>query len=228
MTNTTQSTGEPMHEKRYGSVSMTVGLSSLIFPIEFSDLTQALRSKQYDILVNLPPAGIGRRVGGTGIIAKKGGVSVVADSERRFVGVDGKSPKDALSSFEQLTQILKDELWVDVHAQGTYYEVIMRLTVLSRGNPTAAIAKFYNNLEGIKTLESIIGEPTCLFTIRLVPKDKLPGGSDWFDIRLEPDVSRPERAIVVEIVYRKTSYSHVKEFINTVDQKLEAILDELE
>jgi hypothetical protein len=228
MANTIQSTGESMHEKRYGSVKMTVSLSSVLFPIDFVELAQALKKKQYNIQIDLPPAGIGRRVGGTGIIAKKGDVSVVADSERRYVGVDGRSPNDALSSFEELTQILKDELWVDVHTQSAHYEVIIRLNALSRGNPTAAIAKFYNNLEGTKAFESIIGEPISLFTLRLVPKGKLPNGREWFDIKLEPDVSRPEHAFVVEIVYRKTSYTHVKKFISTVDQKIEAILDKLE
>jgi len=228
MVNTVQSTGEPMREKRYGSVRMTVSLTSVIFPFDFADLAQALKNKQYDITVDLPPAGIGARVGGTGTIAKRGDVSVVADSQRRFVGVDGRSPKDVLSSFEQLTQILKDELWVDVHAQGAYYEVIMRLSVLARGNPTAAITRFFEGMKGIKELESIIGEPASLFTVRLVPRDKLPSGNEWFDIRLEPDVSRPERAVAVEIVYRKASYKHVKDFVDTVDQKIEAILDRLE
>lgn len=228
MVNTVQSTGEPMRERRYGRVRMTVTLTSVIFPLDFVDLTQALKKKQYDVTVDLPTAGIGRRVGGAGIVAKKGDISVVADSERRFVGVDGRSPKDVSSSFEQLAQILKDELWVDVHAQVAFYEVNMRLSVLARGNPTKAITKFFENLEGVQVLESIIGERTSLFTIRLVPKDKLPSGNEWFDIRLEPDVSRPERAMTVEIVYRKASYKDVRNFIDTVDQKIEAILDRLE
>lgn len=228
MVNTAQSTGEPMRERRYGSVRMSVSLAPVIFPIDFADLAQALKKKQYEIIVEAPRAGIGQRVGGAGVIAKKGDVSIVADSERRFVGVDGRSPKDVSYSFEELTQILKDELWVDVHAQVAFYEVIMRLNVLARSNPTKAIAEFFEDLVGIQVLDSIIGERTSLFTIRLVPKDKLPSGNEWFDIRLEPDVSRPEQAMMVEIIYRKASYEDVRDFINTADQKIEAILDRLE
>jgi hypothetical protein len=228
MVNTVQPTGEPIRERRYGSVRMAVTLTSVIFPLDFVDLTQALKKNQYDVGIDLPMAGIGHRVGGAGVIAKKGGISVVADSERRFIGIDGRSPKDVSSSFEELTQILKKELWVDVYAQSAFYEINMRLNVLAHTNPTKAITKFFENLEGIQALESIIGEKTSLFTIRLVPKDKLPSGNEWFDIRLEPDVSRPERAMAVEIVYRKTSYKDVRNFIDTADQKIEAILDRLE
>lgn len=228
MVNTVQSTGEPMRERRYGSVRMTVSLRPVIFPLDFVDLTQALKERQYDVTIDLPMAGIGRRVGGAGVIAKRGDISIVADSDRRFVGVDGRSPKDVSHSFEELTQILKDELWVDVHAQVAFYEVTMRLNVLARSNPTKIITGFFEHLEGIQVLESIIGERTSLFTIRLVPKDKLPSGNEWFDIRIEPDVSRPEQAVAVEIVYRKAAYKDVRNFIDTADQKIEAILDRLE
>lgn len=228
MNNTGQSSEAPTREKRYASVRMTVSLTPVIFPLDFADLAQALKNKGYDVTVELPPAGVGRRVGGAGTIAKKGEVSVAADSDRRFVGVDGRSPKDVLSSFEELTQVLKGELWIDVHAQAAYYEVIMRLNVLAHGNPTETIGRFFQSLESVQFLESIIGEPASLFTIRLIPKGKLPGDTEWFDIRIEPDVSRPKSAFMVEVVYRKANYKQVEDFLNTIEQKIDTILNKLE
>lgn len=218
----------PRRNKKYASVRISVSLTPVIFPFDFTDLAQALKNRQYDVTVGLPPAGVGHRVGGAGTIATKGEVSIVADSDRRFIGVDGRSPKDVLSSFEELTQVLKDELWVDVHAEAAYYEGIVRLSVLARGNPMVTVRKLFQNLETVQFLESVIGEPTSLFTIRLIPKGKLPGDREWFDIRIEPDLSRPKSAYTVETVYRKANYDRVKGFVDTIDQKIDAILDKLE
>lgn len=223
-----QSAEQAEWNKKYASVRVTVSLNPVIFPLDFADLAQALKSREYDVTVEFPPAGVGRRVGGGGTIAKRGDISVVADSDRRFIGIDGRSPKAVLSSFEELTQILKDELWVDVGAQAAYYEVTMRLHVLARQSPTAAIGRFFQKLDGVQFLESIMGEPASLFTIRLVPKGKLPGDKEWFDIRIEPDTTRPEKAFAIEVVYRKASYGHVEGFVDSIDHKINAVLDKLE
>lgn len=215
-------------EKRYTNVRLTVSLRPVIFPLDFAALAQVLKNKQYELTAELPPPGLGRRVGGAGTIAKKGEVSVIADSDRRFIGIDGMSAKEVLSSFEQLTQILGDELWVDVRAEARYYEVVIRMHVLASGNPTAAIGRFFQNFEGLGDLESIMQESASLFTIRLVPKGKLPSGEEWFDIRLEPDVARPESAYAVEVVYRKSDYKNVTSFFGTIEQKIDSILDKLE
>ena len=228
MVNQEQYTKQSGRNKRYASARITVSLTPVIFPFDFADLAQTLKDKGYSVTVELPPAGIGGRVGGAGTIAKRGDVSIIADSGRRFIGVDGKSPMDVVSSFEELTQILKDELWVDVQAQSAYYEFIARLNVLAHGNAVLAAGKFFQNLKGVQSLASIIGESASLFTIRLIPTGELPGDKEWFDIRIEPDVSRPENAFIVEIVYRKTSYNQVKGFVDTIDQKIDAILDEVE
>lgn len=228
MVNQGQYTKQPERNKKYASVRITVSLTPVIFPFDFADLAQTLKNKGYSVTVELPPAGIGGRVGGAGTIAKRGDVSIIADSERRFIGVDGKSPMDVVSSFEELTQILKDELWVDVQAQSAYYEFVTRLKVLAHGNAVLAAGKFFQNLKGVQSLASIIGESASLFTIRLIPTGKLPGDKEWFDIRIEPDVSRPENAFIVEIVYRKADYNRVKGFVDTIDQKIDAILDEVE
>ena len=224
MTESSESGKAKKREKRYASIRLTVSFSSLIFPLDFADLAQALKHGGYDMTLDVPPGGLGKRVGGAGTIAKKGEVSIVADSERKFIGVDSRSVKDVLPSFEQLTQILKDTLWVDVHAQARYYEAIVQMRVQANGNPTASIGHFFRSFKNVKRLESVIGEAVSLFTIRLVPLNKLPSGEDWFDIKVEPDVSLPESAYKIEGVYRKTDYASVKTFVSSIEAKIDTIL----
>ncbi len=220
--------GMPGREKKYASVKLNASLRPVIFPIDFTDLARTLEKKQYEPTVEFPDVGLGKRVGGSGRIAKKGDIFVIADSDRQFIGIEGRTAKDVLSSFENLAQILKDDLWVDVHGQAGYYEVITRMHVLAGVNPTVAIGRFFDGLAGVKDLELIMGEPTALFSLRLISKGKLPSGEEWFDIRIEPDAARPGNTYVIEVVYRKSDYGQVKSFVNTIDQKIDAMLDKLE
>jgi len=207
---------------------MTVTLTPVIFPLDLGNLTRTLKKKGFELSVQIPPTAIGTRMAGAGILARKGDVAVVADTERRFIGVDGTSVDDVLSSFEELTEVVKHELWVDVHAKAGYYESIIRMNVLGRNNPTEVVEGFFRDLDTAKSLETIIGEPTSLFTIRLVPRGKLTGEPEWFDIRIEPDVSRPDTTYIIEIVYRKLEYKSVIDFVSGIDQKIDAILDNME
>ena len=222
------STETPDKEKRYVHVRLTVTLKPVIFPIDFRELVEALKKKRYEPIAEFPSPGVGGRVGGSGTIAKRGEIAVTADSQRRFIGVDARSIGNALSAFEEILELIQRELWLDVHGQASYYEIIVRMRVQGHTNPAVAISRFFQKLEGIGELDSIIGEPVSLFTIRLIPKDKLPSDEEWFDIRIEPDMSLPETAYVIEAVYRKSTWSQVENFAETVESKIDAILDKLE
>lgn len=215
-------------EKRYVHVRLTVTLKPVIFPIDFLELLEVLKKQGYEPVVELPSPSGGARLVGSGTIAKRGEISVAADSQRRFIGVDARSTGDAVSAFAEIVQAIRDGLWLDVRDQASYYEIIARMRVQGHANPAAAIGRFFQKLEGIGEIDSIIGEPVSLFTIRLIPKDKLPSDEEWFDIRIEPDMSLPETAYVIEAVYRKSTWSQVENFAETVESKIDAILDKLE
>ncbi|MBM4462887.1 MAG: hypothetical protein FJ012_06065 [Chloroflexi bacterium] len=228
MTSQTQCGEESRRNKNYANVRMTVTLAPVIFALDFGDLARALKKNGYDLALQVPPLAIGQRIGGSGIIAKKGNITIVADSERRYVGVDGTSLPDVLSSFDELTRIVKDDLWVDIRAKAAFYEAIVRMNVLGHVNPTETVESFFSNLDAVKALEPILGEPTSLFTIRLVPKGKLTGEQEWFEVKIEPDLARPDSTYMVEVVYRKSDYEKVKDFVSAIDQKIDLVLDKME
>ncbi len=226
--NQVQPTEQRGRDKNYANVRVTASLTPVIFPIDIGNLTRTLKKRGYESTMQVPPVSIGLRMGGAGTLARKGDIAITADSERRFIGIDGTSPNDVLSSFEELTEVIKNDLWVDVHGKAAYYEAIIRMNVLGRGNPTEVVGRFFQDLGTVKSLETIIGEATSLFTIRLVAKGKLTGDQEWFEIRIEPDVARPDSTYMIEIVYRKSEYGPVRDFVSTIDQKIDEILDKME
>lgn len=219
-------TGE--RKKRFANIRLSVVIGTTFFPIDLAELAQMLKDKDYQITAELPLPGIGRRIGGSGVIGRTGTVSVVADSDRRVVGVEGRCLQEVLLSFEQLMQILKDKLWVDTGARAVFFEAIVRFSVLSGKKPLEAVAKFFTGLKSVEDLESVVGEPLSLFTIRLVPRDGLPHQEEWFDIRIEPEAALADTAYSIEIIYRKALYDRVRDFLNTIEGKTDAILDILE
>jgi len=220
---------QPMKKLMNTNVRVAIRCNYLIFPVEGWDLLATLAKAGYAILGPLPsrpPRGV--RIGYAGGLARKAENIIDGNDERGFLGVSGPSFASAMRGLEELLQLIKTNMGIDLTEKSRFYEIIGHLDIETDKSPLERLGRAMGNEEISKTFNSIFGYSPSYFSLRLVPQGKVPNQEEWFDITIEPDLIKAMSRYNVSVVFRSADKSKVQAFGQDLEARILSLIDTIE
>lgn len=211
-------------------VRFSIRFSYLLFPFDIVELVERLAKAGYQITIPRPPKIPGKnvRLGATGKIAQKGDVEIDINDDRGILGAASSSPASSIEGLNEVLQLINTNLNVDLYEVAAFYELIGHFDIESDQNPLEKIEQISQKGTHIKQFNDILNEDVSDYTLRLVPRGRIPNQTEWFDITIQPNVIKPFSSYTVTVVYRSKDRSRVEEFIRDLLQNMNRIINVIE
>jgi len=210
---------------------LTVRFEYIIFPFVTGELQNALAKAKMDyVLIPAPkalPSPMGADLDWTGIIGKKGNVSILFDSVSQIIGVDGSDTTEVANVFLEILDIVKASVESTIDENATFYESYSSYSIETGESPLEKLGKIIPEGGLNEKIKNIIQEPVSNYGFHVYSTDKKIQSSDWFDISIQPATRRSEKTFVVTTVYRNKDKSKVEKFVSNHDDYLRKIFGEL-
>ena len=201
----------------------------IIFPIDYGDLRDSLVKHGY-VPIAPPPTtqAVGVRLGAIGQIARKGDNSITFDPDRQIIGVDGVLTTEVIQVFDDLEQILIEELKIDLPNSVRFFETLSEYRLITNKNPRNVFDKFPMMTDILDRISTVIGVDVSPFGFRVGSRGVVPNQEEWMDIRIEPVVVRADSEYYIYPVYRSRDKEKVKKFLVSLEDILLKIVGILE
>jgi hypothetical protein len=128
----------------------------------------------------------------SGDVARKGENMVYMDTSEGTIGVSGKSSGDVIGAFEDITNIILNNLGVNLNLNAWFNEIDAHYRVETGSSPVSNISRMIEDNPIYPKINAIIGEDVGSFSLRLSSKNSLPNSENWYDIGIEQDILSPE------------------------------------
>ena len=199
----------------------------IFYPVDSSDFAKAIERHGYEI--KSPPQAMGPlRLEITGQLAEKEGNNVILDTNRQILGVEGDDPKETTETFNELEEIIRNELKIDYSDSIKFYETIIDYHIYSPNNPRKIIENIYEESKYAEVFSSIVNKDVSPFTIRYASKGISPDSPEWMDFRIEPFVRRANKVYAFNLVYRSEDGAEVKKTLQSIQEIMEKMVTEIE
>ncbi|MBI4199433.1 MAG: hypothetical protein HY535_03035 [Chloroflexi bacterium] len=208
---------------------LAVSWNVVLFPFDQWKLVQLLPQNGY-----IPPPELsgrvpfGARLESTGVVGTKGSTSLVVDTGRRQIALEGSSPEDVLQEFDQIEDLLARELYFDSKKYHDHYEVDVQALVWTQRNPLDIVAQFWQTSEHVRRLNTAITQECTIFGIRLASSGKNPTSNDWFDVHVEPSIRSPDSCYLSRLVFRQPDRESVMQTAGKAVELLQNLVSLLE
>lgn len=212
-------------------LKISVRFNFILFPIDSIRLIESLKSNGFEILGKMPspaevPLKMRVHVGGT--VARKGNGLVDIDPDKQILGVAAPSIDETLSVFNELQQVIKHGLEIDIENRARFFELQATYTFDSDQSPIDNLSRFLSQSDLISEASAILDEDVSPFTLRLVSKGRIPNQEEWLDTTFEPSVVRPHRTYLISLVYRSAQRAKVLSFFKGIESKITGMIDLIE
>jgi hypothetical protein len=197
----------------------------IIFPLTYPEIVESLKKRKYGMPSLSAPTQTGSRVYLEGVIAFKNNCHIHLDSNRRLLAAEGNSARNVLTVFKELMDVVENDFNLsseDLH----FSELIAELIVRSDESPINTIGMFANDVFG--EFSDIMGAETSTYSIRIVPKGQRPFDKNWFDIRIDPRPTMPDRDYYINAVYRAEDVDRITAFVQDFDSKIISLIRKIE
>ena len=224
---------EVQKQRNFKNVNLrfSIRMNYVLFPFRTTELIDVLVKAGYTRTAPPPPPQLrrikGARFGFTGTIARKGEIVIDINDERGFMGAASPSPALTIQGFNELLQLAETNLNTNLEGMAAFYELIGSLEVETDLNALEKIRQLSESTKPIEQFGKIMGEDVSLFSLRLIPKGKIPNQTEWFDITIEPDVMKTS-TYRISVVYRSKDKSKVQKFIDELMLNTSKMLDTIE
>ena len=213
----------------YRQLSIAVKFSSVLFPFDTIQLLRTLSKQGFVLPEQISrPVTIGMRLEISGIVGRKGEVSVRVDEPRQVLGVSGPDTKSVLTEMDSLESTLKAELGFDSSSSAHYYEFLASLIMRANKNPLESWQSHFAQTPILRKISEVVGSEVSVFGLRVGSKGEVPNQANWFDIRIEPLVQSAKEHHSIEVVFRHSRRGEVIAFVRKFDDMLTAILSLVE
>jgi len=211
------------------NVRLSIRFNFVLFPFDVSELLEHLGQSGYFPTVPLPPKFVGQvRLNYKGKIAQKGAIEVEINDDRGVIAVASTVPGLTIQGFNEVLQIVKDKLGVDLMGQADFYEMMASFEVKTGKNALETMVRFNEKNGGFAEIGKIIGQEVSGFTLRIVRKDAVPSSSEWMDMTIEPNIIKSSTSYKVLLVFRSKEKSKVDGFIQSFGENLSRIFETIE
>ena len=212
----------------------SVRLKSIFFPLELAELTPILTDIGYSVRKELadriPDLPLGGRIVIGGNIAEKKdtGQTLRLDPDRGVIAIVGQDVDGVISDFSDLERLVKDKTNVDFKAEASFYEFIADGSAITGSDPTKVIASLFGDSKLESEISRILGFSATNFGVRVVEQNRYVTGTQWFDLRIEPLVPKPNVVYSINITRRHPERAKVVDSAKSLYKMVENILNVME
>ena len=218
---------EETYEFRPLRVRLSLRTDYIFYPIDSDDFAKAVERYGYEL--KSPPQTMSPiRLEIPGQLAEKEGNNVILDTNRQILGVEGDDPNKIIEIFNELGEIIRNELKIDFSDSIKFYETIIDYHIYSPNNPRKIIEKIYEESNYSKVFSSIVKKDVSPFTIRYASRGISPDSPEWMDFRIEPFVRRANKVYAFNLVYRSEDGAEVKKTLQSIQEIMEKMIIEIE
>ena len=212
----------------------SVRLKSIFFPLGLAELTPILSEIGYSVRKELaeriPDLPLGGRIVIGGNIAEKKDTSQTfrLDPDRGVVAIAGQDINGVIEDFSNLEKLVKDKVNVDLEAEASFYEFIAEGSATTGRDPTKVIAKLFEDSNLESQISKILGFSATNFGVRIVEQNRYVTEAQWFDLRIEPLVSKPNAVYTVNLTCRHPERANAVDAAKSLSKTVKNILVAME
>jgi hypothetical protein len=214
-------------ELKLQTFRISLVLNSFFFPLTSPEVFEALEARGFDVGHPPIPLPTGPRIYLTGTIARKNDILVDINDNRNLIGASGNSIENAVQIFSEILSMLREDFFVNLHAELDYVELISHYLIKSNSNPFEVL----QNCSGMKfkdIFQKILGTQVSEYRYSIVPTGILPTSRNWFEITVTPKITMPTQAYWVEVVFRDTTHETVTTFARNLNSTISDIVNTIE
>lgn len=205
-----------------------VRLKYVLFPIDFRDIRRALARNAYELVpIRGPIPGRPARINWEGPVARKGETVVSYNTSLSLIGVSHKTIEEAKKGFEELAEITKKELGINLHLNVWYYEVATHFNLETETPPAHRIAKITDGNPYFSKFAKVLGRDVSLSSVKLTPSNVIPNQEDYFEIVIEQDVLLAN-AYHIGVLFRNKKRSEIEKFSTNLEKNIWKLIDIIE
>ena len=164
----------------------------------------------------------------SGIVGRKGEVSVRIDANRQILGVHAPDINSLTTEMDSIESLLKNEFDLDSSSLSHYYEFLAGLTIRAKGNPLESWPTHFIAVPILKKASAALGMEVSPFGVRLTPTGEVPNQVNWFEIRIEPLVGSAAHHHSIEVIFRHSQRNEVFAFVQKFEDVLGALMSLVE
>jgi hypothetical protein len=216
---------------RYRNARLIDSYGTVLFPFDAASFVAELDRHDYLLASELVQEGPGltaQRIEVSGVVARKGDVSVYLNTERHSMGVISRNPAILVEELDPLHAILRENLGLDLTAALRYCEFVASLVVPTQSNPLEGVHRHFGDHPLLRSISEILGTPVAPFGVRLGAALQTPNQVDWTELKVEPVVSAAASQYTVEAIFRRAAVEEVFAFASEFNTILAAVLSALE
>lgn len=214
------------------NIRFSMRMNYVLPPYDTIELVDVLVKAGYTRLIPAPPPQLSRlkgaRLAFAGPIARKGEIVIDINDDRGIMGAASPSPTLSIQGFNDVIQLIKTNLKVDFESIAAFYELIGNMEIETDMNPLERFEQLSKSNMPIEEFSKTMGEAVSLLSLKLSPKGKIPNQMEWFQITIEPDLTKATSTYRISAVYRSEDKSKVQKFITEFLSKISEMLDTIE
>jgi len=157
-------------------------------------------------------------------LAIKGNVELIMNQDNKTLGVEGREVSEVVDGFNELRNFWMEQLNPSPSAETHYIELGGEGIIKSHNNPTVVFGEFWARLEMMQKLSRIVGFDVVNFGLRLVPQNIDPNNTEWFDLRIQPQVISSANHYYVNIVWRSKDMDAALNSFRRVSETIGALI----
>jgi hypothetical protein len=198
-----------------------VCFNTYFFPLKISELANGLEKRGYEISPDLPVARPPVMLGGSGVIARKGKTMIHVETRRQILTIVDISTKSALECFDEITNMLKEDYKINIEGLIELHEFNAQYEVPTERQAFETIAK---NVEVpiLNQIGEALEKKLWLLELRFGGAGMKFNSSNWFECTIEPNLARND-SFLVNITYRNKEQKEVRNFMESFEEKVNAI-----
>lgn len=192
----------------------------LFHPFVHPDFPDSLQKRNFS-LQQLPPVKPGPRLYIDGYIAQKDGCGIETNNEKKLLAVESIDEK-FLDIMKELIKISEEDSYLNLKSDLDYIEFSGNFVIIANNNPLDTVQKFKPPI--FNKISKIFDQEIAQFELRIVPNDLKPNSRNWFDIQIQPRLTKSDKEFYVSVIYRSENLENVLRFSNKINDKLVSII----
>ena len=217
-------TNEQGLELRWISVRLVERFRNVLYPIDIPMLLRLLPNIGYVV----PEKGLKGVIEPGGALAIKGNLELILNQDNRTLGVSGRDVSEVLEGFNELRSFWTVHLNPSPSAETHYIELGGEGIISSQNNPSRVFSEFWGRFDIMQKLSGIVGLDVTNFGFRLVPRNIEVNNTEWFDLRIQPQVISSANQYYINIVWRSKDMEVALNSFTKVNDKIDALIRKIE
>ncbi len=204
------------------TIQVAERMNSVLFPLDGIQLLRTLSKEGF-----IPPE-VPVGAGVAGAEARKGETRIRFDAEKMVIAAIASNPRDAVEQMEWLEKLVKAEFGVNTESMAQYYELVSTMLVKARRSPLDIWSSIAPSIPVLTTLSDALGRPLAPFGLRLFGSGQEPNSTDWFEVRIEPQLPNSSSQHFFQIIFRNPARQAVFDYTRRLEETVSRLFTLLE